>query len=185
MNAKSCLRFFYPNFPEDKPGSQFLEYRVGLIIILSLSCSLCSLAYAERAGAELKIFSLILSLFFIILPIGMKYIGRWQIFGLLCCLGWLADNLLVGINLPIEVIGLNFFQSLIPSYLLLATEDYTFSGIAAILVGFISIPYQYDNVYYNLISLEDREIKPFVISILNKTKDLNRCHLFATFILTL
>jgi hypothetical protein len=184
MDVKSWLRFFYPGLANDTVNTQFLEYRIGLIVSLSLSCSLCTLIYVSQGTTDFKIYCICLSVYFLVLPTAMKFMGKWRLFGFLCCTGWLTSNLVIGNSLPKETIGLNFFQSLIPSYLLLATEDYRFSTMAAMIIGLISMPYQYDNVYDKIISLEDNEIKPYVIFVLNNTKTLNRYHLIASFGLT-
>lgn len=185
MNAKSWLRYFYPETLEDSIGSQLLEYHIGLIVLLSLSCSLCAFYYVDKGSDEFKVIVVSISAYFLFLPIAMKTIGKWQFFGLLCCVGWLICNQIIGDHLPNQTIGLNFFQSLIPSYLLLATEDYYISTISAIIVCIVSTPYQYDNMYDKIISLEDHELKPYIASVLNVTRDLNKFHLIATFGLTL
>ncbi|OMJ77081.1 hypothetical protein SteCoe_23395 [Stentor coeruleus] len=185
MNAKSWLRYFYPETSEDSIGSQLLEYHIGLIVLLSLSCSLCAFYYVDKGSEEFKIIVVSISVYFLFLPIAMKTIGKWQFFGLLCCVGWLVCNQIIGDHLPNQTIGLNFFQSLIPSYLLLATEDYYISTISAIIVCLVSTPYQYDNIYDKILNLEDHELKPYITSVLNATRDLNKFHLIATFGLTL
>ena len=185
MSVKYWIKFFYPEAEKDNVDSQLLEYRIGLILIVSVFCFLCTVYYSFLGSFELRIFGFPLSIYFLVLPTVMKYVGRWKLFGLCSCSGWLVSNLVIGNHLPKEIIGLNFFQSLIPSYLLLATEDYRVSSMCALIVGVISMPYQYDNVYDKIISLEDHELKSYIISILNITKELNRYHLIASFGLTL
>ena len=65
MSSKSRLSYFYPDLPEDTVGTKFLEYRIGLILLLSIACSTCSLLYAEQGGYELKVFSVFSSLYFL------------------------------------------------------------------------------------------------------------------------
>lgn len=185
MNVKDFLRYFYPGIVEEGATGEILNYRIGLILILSVSCSLCTLYYYEKGDDELKQYTITLSIYFLALPSLMKYIGHWNIFGLLCCVGWLISNIIIGNFLPRYVIGLNFFQSLIPSYMLLATEEYSCSFMAAVFVGAISVPYQYNHVYEEIVGLDVQEAKTYIITILHDTRDLNKYHLMASFGLTL
>lgn len=184
MGIKLFLRNFYPDTVDDSVGNQLLEYRIGLILLLSVSSAFCTLLYSDQGGNELRIYSGGLFIYFIVLVGAMKRFGKWRLIGLFSCCGWLLSNHIISSSLPMDSIGLNFFQSLIPSYILLATEDYRYSSMAALLISLVSMPYQYDAVYDSIISLEHDELKFFIISSLNHTKVLNRVHLLLTFGLT-
>ena len=126
-----------------------------------------------------------LSAYFILVPIGMKLIGRWNLFGMAVCIGWMVDNILVARCSPKQAIALSFFQSLIPSYFILSSEKYIFGGIFVTLQLIFFIPYEYAGVHKALEGLNNEEFREFSLEIIKETEFFNLLHLLAVFGLTM
>lgn len=182
---KSWLKYAYPKFERNRVQSQVLEYRVGLILLLCLICFFCAFFYTFHHSFPKNLLDLALAVYFLVIPVLMKRYGNWKLFGNLVCIGWLVDNLLVATESPSEALALSFFQSLIPSYLLLASEQYLFAGCFASFVFFFALPYEYDLLNGTLDYKTEEELREYIGNVVDSAQVLNRGHLIATFFMTL
>jgi hypothetical protein len=185
MADQSWLNFWYPIKELDIVKRSNIEYKSGLILLLSVLCGLCTVYYSLRLESECSDANVILSFFFFSIPIGMKKFGKWNIFGMAVCIGWMIDNVIIARCSPKEAISLSFYQSLIPSYFILASEEYVFGGFFVSFLLMFSLPYEYSGVIEALEKVPQDELKDFVLSIFDRTQMLNSGHLLAVFGLTM
>ena len=115
----------------------------------------------------------------------MKNFGRWNIFGMAVCIGWMVDNVIIARCHPQEAISLSFYQSLIPSYFILASEEYVFGGFFVSFLLMFSLPTEYAAYLETLEAVSDQDLRAFVLETMKRTQRLNSGHLLAVFGLTM
>ena len=185
MVRSNWLKYLYPNISLDVVNRSVIEYKTGLILLLDILCFLCTVMYSFTLKSYCSSGNVLLSVYFILLPVGMKLIGRWNLFGMAVCIGWLVDNILVARCSLNQAIPLSFFQSLIPSYFILSSEMYIFGGIFVTFQLTFSLPYQYAGVYEALGELDNEEFRIVVLELIKETELFNLLHMLAVFGLTM
>lgn len=186
MPISKILKFWYPQKDMDIVKSTMIEYKSGLILLLTLLCGLCTIMYAFMDfSIECSRINIGLSIYFFCIPFGMKFFGKWKIFGMAVCIGWMFDNILVARCTPKEAISLGFYQSLIPSYFILASEEYVFGGFFVTFQLMFSLPYEYSGLYETSELMNNEEFRNFANEVFKRTELLNSFHLLAVLGLTM
>ncbi|OMJ74670.1 hypothetical protein SteCoe_26348 [Stentor coeruleus] len=185
MDDKCWLRYWYPITDMDIVTKSNIEYKSGLILLLSILCGLCTVYYSISLESSCSTANLFLSIYFFCIPLGMKNFGRWNICGMAVCIGWVVDNVVVARCTPTEAISLSFYQSLIPSYFILASEEYIFGGFFVSFLLMFSLPFEYSGVYEAMDAVPNEELRNYVMLTLKRTQTLNSGHLLAVFGLTM
>ena len=177
MVRRSWLKYLYPDISLSAVNRSVIENKAGLILLLDSLCLLCTVMYSFTLTSFYCCSgNFMLSAYFILVPIGMKLIGRWNLFGMAVCIGWMVDNILVARCSPKQAIALSFFQSLIPSYFILSSEKYIFGGIFVTLQLIFFIPYEYAGVHKALEGLNNEEFREFSLEIIKETEFFNLLH---------
>lgn len=185
MEDKSWLKYWYPASNMNLVERTSIESKSGLILLLSILCGLCTIYYSILLESSCSTANVILSFYFFCIPVGMKQFGKWDFFGMAVCIGWMADNVIVAQCMPEEAISLSFFQSLIPSYFVLASEKYIFGGCFVSFLLCYSLPYEYNSLNTTISPMQLPEFKEYMTRVVQRTQFMNSLHLFAVFGLTL
>ena len=185
MENKSWLKYWYPDTNLGLVERTSIESKSGLIVLLSILCGLCTIYYAILLDSSCSSLNMVMSLYFFCIPIGMKHFGHWDLFGMAVCIGWMADNVIVAQCLPEDAISLSFYQSLIPSYFVLASEKYVFGGCFVSFLLCYSLPYEYSAIYRAVETMPPIAFQDYMVNVMKRTQFMNSLHLFAVFGLTL
>ena len=185
MSEKPWIKYLYPTNELDIVKVSIIELKSGLILLLSVLCGFCTLYYASFLQAECATANASMALFFFSIPFGLKIYGKWNLFGMIVCIGWTLDNLIISQCNPAEALPLSFYQSLIPSYFILASEEYVLGGFFGSFLLMVSLPYEYSGVTETVKKLDYEELKIFVADTIARSQLLNSGHLLAVFGLTM
>ena len=179
------LKYWYPAHNLDIVTASHVEHKSGFVLILSILCGLLTIYYIFCLDSQLSSWNLALIVYFFAIPFGMKWFGRWNVFGIAMSVGWGIENLYVSYCSPIEAIPLSFFQSLIPSYFIIVSEEYVLGGFVSSILLMYSLPFEYSVVSQHIESLSDNELRAFINSTVQRTKILNSGHLLLSFCITI